>query len=394
MSGRSLFLVPFLIVVATACERQLPTGDLLAKAGGNSLGRPLAGLKTEERRLFDRGSVVFATEFTPETGLGPLFNSTSCAECHENPVAGGVGDEVEIHATELQGAVCSDLSAVGGPVIQQTVTTALHDSLGIDVEPVPLAATGTGLRTTPSILGFGLLDAVPEAEILARADSEDRDGDGISGRPNMTPNGLVGRFGRKAQTATLREFNATAFVMEMGITNPESDVEQTVDGHPLPLGVDPTPDPELSQADLDAAIAFVRFLAPPAPQGMTVALAASRQEFIQIGCAGCHVPYLKTGPNPVKALSNQTVPAFTDLLLHDMGPNLADICLAQALPSEFRTEPLMGLRFSEKFLHDGRAASIEEAIRLHAGEAAASQGRFAALPQADREALLAFLKVL
>ncbi len=396
MSGRSLFLVPFLflIVVATACERQLPTGDLLAKAGGNSLGRPLAGLKTEERRLFDRGSVVFATEFTPETGLGPLFNSTSCAECHENPVAGGVGDEVEIHATELQGAVCSDLSAVGGPVIQQTVTTALHDSLGIDVEPVPLAATGTGLRTTPSILGFGLLDAVPEAEILARADPDDRDGDGISGRPNMTPDGLVGRFGRKAQTATLREFNATAFVMEMGITNPESDVEQTVDGHPLPLGVDPTPDPELSQADLDAAIAFVRFLAPPAPQGMTVALAASRQEFIQIGCAGCHVPYLKTGPNPVKALSNQTVPAFTDLLLHDMGPNLADICLAQALPSEFRTEPLMGLRFKTAFLHDGRATSIEQAIDFHGGEGAAARDRFEALPLGERAAIVRFLRGL
>ena len=290
--------------------------------------------------------------------------------------------------------MCSDLSAVGGPVIQQTVTTALHDSLGIDVEPVPLAATGTGLRTTPSILGFGLLDAVPEAEILARADPDDRDGDGISGRPNMAPNGLVGRFGRKAQTATLREFNATAFVMEMGITNPESDVEQTVDGQPLPLGVDPTPDPELSQADLDATIAFVRFLAPPAPQGMTVAIAASRQRFIQIGCAGCHVPYLKTGPNPVKALSDQTVPAFTDLLLHDMGPALADICLQQALPSEFRTEPLMGLRFKTAFLHDGRATSIEQAIDFHGGEGAAARDRFEALSLGERAAIVRFLRGL
>src|SRR5207247_1762138 len=183
---------------------------------------------------------------------------------------------------------------------------------------------------------------------------------GRTGRLNVAPDGHVGRFGRKAQTATLREFNATAFVMEMGITNPESDVEQTVDGQPLPLGVDPTPDPELSQADLDATIAFVRFLAPPAPQGMTVAIAASRQRFIQIGCAGCHVPYLKTGPNPVKALSDQPVPAFTDLLLHDMGPALADICLQQALSSEFRTEPLMGLRLKTAFLHDGLATSIEQ----------------------------------
>src|SRR2546430_3636953 len=383
MSGRSLFLVPLLIAVATACERQLPTGDLLARAGGRSLGRPLPGLRTEERRLFDRGSVVFATEFTPETGLGPLFNSTSCAECHENPVAGGVGDEVEVHATELQGAVCSDLSAVGGPVIQQTVTTALHDSLGIDVEPVPLAATGTGLRTTPSILGFGLLDAVPEAEILARADPDDRDGDGISGRPNMTADGHVGRFGRKAQVATLREFNATAFVMEMGITNPESAVEQTVGGKALPLGVDPTPEPELSLDDLNAADAFVRFLAPPAPPGITVERAASRQLFTQIGCTGCHVPALTTGPNPVKALSNQSVPAFTDLLLHDMGLTLADICLGQALPAEFRTEPLMGLRFKSAFLHDGRATTVEQAIDFHGGEAQASRDRFAGPPAGE-----------
>ncbi len=394
MSGRFFLPIAAISLALAACERQLPTGALLAKAGGSSLGQPLPGLRTDERRLFDRGSAVFATVFTPQTGLGPLFNAASCAECHEDPVPGGRGDEVEVHATALQGTVCNDLSAVGGPVIQQLVTPALHDALGIDKEPVPALATATALRTSPSILGFGLLDAVPEAEILALADPNDVNGDGISGRPNMTPDGHVGRFGRKAQVATLREFTAGAFVMEMGITNPESAVEQTVGGAPLPAGVDPTPEPELSQADLDAADAFVRFLAPPAPPGITVERAASRQLFTQIGCAGCHVPYLKTGPNPVRALSNQSVPAFTDLLLHDMGPDLADICLGQALPSEFRTEPLMGLRFKSAFLHDGRATTIEQAIDFHGGEGQASRDRFAGLPAGERAAIMRFLRGL
>ena len=394
MSGRIFLPIAVITLGLAACERQLPTGGLLAKAGGSSLGRSLPGLKTDERQLFDRGSAVFATVFTPETGLGPLFNAASCAECHENPVAGAVGDEVEVHATSFQGAVCSDLSAVGGPVIQQLVTPALHDALGIDKEPVPALATATAMRTTPSILGFGLLDAIPEAEILARADPNDVNGDGISGRPNMTADGHVGRFGRKAQIATLREFTATAFVMEMGITNPESAVEQTVGGKALPLGVDPTPEPELSLDDLNAADAFVRFLAPPAPPGITVERAASRQLFTQIGCTGCHVPALTTGPNPVKALSNQSVPAFTDLLLHDMGLTLADICLGQALPAEFRTEPLMGLRFKSAFLHDGRATTIEQAIDLHGGEAQASRDRFAGLPVGERAAIVRFLRGL
>ena len=96
----------------------------------------------------------------------------------------------------------------------------------------------------------------------------------------------------------------------------------------------------------------------------------------------------------MKALSNQTVPAFTDLLLHDMGPNLADICLAQALPSEFRTEPLMGLRFKTAFLHDGRATSIEQAIDFHAGEGAAARDRFEALPVGERAAIVRFLRGL
>jgi CxxC motif-containing protein (DUF1111 family) len=112
---------------------------------------------------------------------------------------------------------------------------------------------------------------------------------------------------------------------------------------------------------------------------------------LRIGCASCHFPALVTGPNRVAALSLKIVRAYTDLLLHDMGPDLADICLGVAEPAEFRTEPLMGLRFKTAFLHDGRAASIEQAIAAHGGEAARARGRFLRLSAGERYALLKFL---
>ena len=175
---------PLLLVLVTACNQEPLTGTpfLLGNALTSAtaeLGGPLPFLTSGEQRLFASGNVVFQTVFTPATGLGPLFNNTACAQCHEDPVVGGIGEEVEVHATAYQGGVCSDLAAVGGPVIQDSMTPALRAALGIDKEPVPAAATGIGHRTTPSVLGFGLLDAVPDAEILARADPDDRDGDGI-----------------------------------------------------------------------------------------------------------------------------------------------------------------------------------------------------------------------
>jgi len=401
MSHRSRAGVSLALLIAgtAACAVEAPTGtgslfDRALVATGAAPGSPLSFLTGDQLALFARGKAVFATTFTPETGLGPLFNATSCAECHEDPVVGAVGDEVELHAAAYHSGAspaCDDLSATGGPVIQQHVTPALHAALGIDAEPVPAGATGTGHRTTPSILGFGMLDAVPDAEILALADAQAHGTDGISGRPNRTADGRLGRFGRKAQVATLREFTAGAFVMEMGITNPESMTEQTVGGNPLPAGVDPTPEPELSAGDLDAADGFVRLLAPPAPIGSALTQARGRRIFAQIGCVGCHVPALTTGPNPVRAISNTFVPAFTDLLLHDMGPDLADICLGLAEPEEFRTEPLMGLRFLSAFLHDGRAATIEQAVALHAGEAAVARDRFIALSDRERAIVLSFL---
>jgi CxxC motif-containing protein (DUF1111 family) len=358
-------------------------------------GEPVAGLTPGERKNFEAGRKLFAHQFTPETGLGPLFNEVACGECHEDPALGGGGDEIEVHATrQLPDGFCDPLADRGGPVYQLRVTPALQSALGIDREPIPPEATARASRTSPDLLGFGLIDAVPDAAILARADPEDRNHDGISGRPNRFVDGRLGRFGRKAFVPTLAEFTAGAFSNEQGITTPEILDEGTIGGTPIPPGVDPTPEPELDDRNLALVEDFVRFLAPPAPADSTAGYGAGKRLFDRIGCAACHVPVLETGPSPSKALAYRKFNAYTDLLLHDMGPDLADICLGLASPSEFRTEPLMGLRFAKKFLHDGRASTIEEAIKAHAGEGAASRDRFNALPAEKRTALLAFLKSL
>ncbi len=371
------------LVGLPACARRPEPGD------------PIGGLTREQRRRFDLGRAAFTRTFAPETGLGPLFNADSCAECHEEPAAGGPGDEVEVHATALlPGGACDPLADAGGPVFQQRVTPALEAALGITEEPVPARATSRARRSTPDILGFGLLDAVPEAIILSYADPADRDGDGVSGRPNRFVDGRVGRFGRKAFVPTLRQFNDGAFLIEQGITSPAAPAEESIGGRPVPPGVDPVADPEVDQETLDRADDFVRFLAPPAPLRPTASSRRGERVFARLGCVACHVPRLRTGPSEVGTLAHHVVAAYTDLLLHDMGPDLADICLGQATPSEFRTEPLMGLRLSETFLHDGRASSIDEAIRLHGGEGTRSRNRFDALSDADRRALLAFLAAL
>ena len=361
-------------------------------------GEPLRDLAAAERAQFDSGRVVFDSVFTPEKGLGPLFNANGCKECHEDPVAGGTGDEVERHAAAFHadavGRKCDELVGQGGFVFQNHVTPALHTALGIDSEPIPAAATAVARRTIPEIFGFGLLDAVPDSEILAYADPEDRNHDGISGRPNRFFDGRVGRFGRKALVPTLREFNDGAFSAEQGITTPAVPTEETVAGTPVPAGTDPAPDPELSDHQAELATMFVRLLAPIAPLKLSGEARQGSEVFTKIGCAQCHRPVLTTGNSPIAALRYQQVAAYTDLLLHDMGPDLGDICLALATPTEFRTEPLMGLRLKAQFLHDGRAKTPEQAIDLHAGEGARARDRFLALSSADRAALVAFLKTL
>ena len=364
-----------------------------------ALGEPLAGLTPDQRAQFLAGKSAFQKVFEPKDGLGPLFNANSCAECHENPVLGGVGDEVEVHATRfIPPSSCDPLFQEGGPVIQQNATPLLR-ALGIEKEQIPPSATAQARRSTPPLFGFGLVDAIPETTLLSHEDPHDANGDGIYGRANRTIDGRVGRFGRKAAVATLLEFNAGAYPQEMGITTPLSPVEETINGKPVPPETDPAPDPELSIEDVELATAFTRFLAPPPQQQFKNSVdkdlaARGKRLFESLNCAVCHVPSMKTGPSPIKALDRKDVALYSDLLLHAMGAELADICLAHAHPSEFRTEMLMGLRFREVFLHDGSAKTVQEAIERHGGEARRSRDKFKDLNERDKKALLKFLETI
>jgi CxxC motif-containing protein (DUF1111 family) len=363
--------------------------------GGRAAGNPLDGLTGDQREAFKKGSAVFAQAFTPKTGLGPLFNGVSCKGCHNQPVSGGNGAFTQLNASVLlPNGFCDPLADRGGPVFQLSVTPALKAAMGIDAEPVP-AEAARGMRTTPDIFGFGLLDAVPEATILALADPEDADGDGISGRVNRFFDGRVGRFGRKALTPTLAEFTEGAFHVEAGLTVPNILKEGTIGGQQIPEGVDPSPEPEVSAVLLALTNAYVTTLAPAQPEDLDGSARQGQRTFSSIGCAKCHVPSLRTGDHPIKALANRQFAPYTDLLLHDMGSELADICQGLvATPSEFRTEPLMALRLARRYLHDGRVSSIEEAVELHGGEGARSRDAFRALSASDRRAVLRFLGTL
>jgi CxxC motif-containing protein (DUF1111 family) len=182
--------------------------------------------------------------------------------------------------------------------------------------------------------------------------------------------------------------------MEMGLTTPLVPDEDRAGNPPgVPAGVDPRPEPEVDLASFEAVTAFVRFLAPPAPSPVDGSMEIQGRElFAALGCEACHVPVLVTGDHESPALANQAVELYSDLLLHDMGPGLESVCTSGATTTEHRTEPLMGLRHRDRFLHDGRATRIMDAVLTHGGEAEAARERFSALDRLQQEAVLEFLR--
>jgi CxxC motif-containing protein (DUF1111 family) len=386
-------VVPLIIVACESSDRApsatAPTTPIATQvASAPQPGQPLFGLTASELTLFHLGKSVFDSIFTPQTGLGPVFNANGCATCHLN---GGTGTQVEIQGTRYANGMCDELDSVGGFVFELFSTPQLIAALGINGEPIPRYAQ-TGHRTTPQLFGRGLLEAITDSAIKAQATLEARQDPPAAGRVAVLSDGTIGRFGRKDQGSTLLDFNTDAFLYEIGITTPGSDdsTEKPMGDQPMPPGVALGPEPNLSLAKLNQTTDFVRYLAPPAPSGPDNEYQDAT--FQRIGCATCHVPAMQTGANAVPALNHRTVHAYTDLLLHDMGPALADICLGAAKPSEFRTEPLMGLHLRTTFLHDGRATTINEAILAHGGQASGARQRFAALPEPERSALIRYLQ--
>ena len=384
-----------------------------APATGDVLDGAMPGLTASERSAFVRGDAEFERRFAPASGLGPIFNNVSCASCHSGDGRGRVSN-----ALQRIGTVDDDMMrAVGGPQIQDKAIPGAH------AERLPLGAV-VSLRRPPPVFGVGLMEAIPDSTIIARADPVDVDGDGISGRVNwVRPNeyavmngpalsersesngtsaGLrVGRFGRKAQTSSLLEQTVEAYHQDMGITSDHQPRENHNPLSSVPVDVaDRVVDPEVSLATVQAVVHYLRTLAPPSPGTETDQRREGRTLFSSIGCATCHVPTLQTGPSAIAALANQPVELYSDLLLHDMGDALADNRPdGGANGREWRTTPLWGLRLMRAFLdgqalllHDGRARTVEESILLHGGEAKRSRDAFAALNPAQRRAVLDFVE--
>ncbi len=357
-------------------------------------GMPLPGLTSAELDRFLVGQRRFVHQFTPADGLGPLFNETRCSNCHDLPTIGGTGAELVTKATRFVAGSCDILGVSGGDKIQGHATPLLI-AAGISREQVPMAATAVAAVVPPALYGLGLLDAVPDSEILRLEADAARRGGAIRGRAYRMPDGRIGRFGRKAEFASVAQFVERALLEELGVTSPALPAENQPNGRPLPKGTDPVPDPEMSRADLDAIVDFVMLLAPPAPEEAKGAardsIRSGEQAFTDVGCSRCHLPRLSTGESALPALSHRTVAAYTDLLLHDLGPGMASICAADASPSHWRTAPLMGVRHRKILLHDGRALSIDAAIRMHGGEAAAARDAYERLPEVRRVLLMRFV---
>lgn len=228
-------------------------------------GSPLPGLSEGELARFRQGEALFNRPFTPEDGLGPLYNQDRCSSCHGISIAAGPGVEWEERATRfVPPDSCDLLHAEGGDNIQQRATPLLR-AQGISSEKTPPSATTRTVVTPPSLWGLGLIEAIPDETILALEDPDDTDGDGISGRAGRTADGRLGRFRRKTDQASLTDIAAAAFSSEIGVTTPSFPFEQTVNGVPVPPESDPTPDPELDRPSVELVADYVRFLAPRFP---------------------------------------------------------------------------------------------------------------------------------
>jgi CxxC motif-containing protein (DUF1111 family) len=439
-----------------ATVRRLDTAD--------AFSAPSANIGFAGEQDFKLGNGLFSKTWiaSPATtrasdGLGPLYNARACQDCHVKDGRGLVpsdgeaavglflrvslpgGDAPAIegwlatqadpnYGTQIQnfaapgqtpegriGVTWTDLpvTLAGGEIV-----TLRAPSYRVDAPAYGPLAPGAMLspRLAPQMIGLGLLEAIPAADLLAHADPDDADGDGISGRPNIVPSivhevPMLGRFGWKAGAPTVREQSAGAFAGDMGLSTAL---------HPSPAG-DCTPDQTQCQAGphgqepdvrdglevdaqaMDLVTFYAQNLGVPARGAIDDPLVLrGKALFHQAQCAACHVPSFVTNRlEDQPAQSFQLIWPYTDLLLHDMGPGLADNRPeGRATGTEWKTPPLWGIGLAAQvsgqhaYLHDGRARSLIEAILWHGGEAQASRDLVVAMPKPDRDALVAFLESL
>jgi CxxC motif-containing protein (DUF1111 family) len=396
-------------------------------------------MRFEKRHDFFRGSGLFHRRWSPARGLGPRYNAAGCHLCHVRDGRGrppdGAGAEsasLVLHlsipprdAAERKRLAAHRIAVVPDPVYgTQLQTSAIEGArpegrLAVAYEEIPVTlgdgeivslrsprysvakpvhgplspAVMTSPRVAPPLTGLGLLEAIAAEDILARADPDDSDGDGISGRVRLVFSDqeqrvMVGRFGWKAGRATIVDQSASAFALDMGISSPLFPEGGAAD---------------VSSESLELVAFYTRQLAVPRRRDVDDAdVLRGKALFHRSGCAACHLPKQVTRPDwPLPALANQTIRPYTDLLLHDMGEGLADgRPEGMATGREWRTPPLWGIGLTETvsghtlLLHDGRARGLLEAILWHGGEALASREAVRDMSGADRRALLGFLRSL
>ncbi|HYH99257.1 di-heme oxidoredictase family protein [Hyalangium sp.] len=434
---RAVTLCSMLALISGCDEPDLP------RAGGATtiddrtslaFAQPAPNLTPEGRARHRAGDGAFAAVFVPgpapvNPGLGPLYNNTSCNGCHLRngrgmPVMGTGPQRTQLLVrvslssgtpNHPSGAVpvpglgtqIAD-QAVYGFTPEASVTLSWEESAGaygdgtayslraprIHIAPSDGSALPsdmlTSLRLPPPVFGLGLLEAIEISTLRALEDPADRNSDGISGRLNevcdVQAGALApGRFGLKANSPTLLQQSAEAYLNDMGVTNP--------------LFPEPNGTHELSRETLEAAVFYAQSLAVPARAALEDEEVQQGEElFRSSGCGHCHRETLETGDHPVPELAHERIHPYTDLLLHDMGPGLADGRPDGAADGqEWRTAPLWGLGLTQTvlpyagYLHDGRARTLEEAILWHGGEAERSREHFRTMSATKRAALVKFL---
>jgi CxxC motif-containing protein (DUF1111 family) len=390
--------VTALLLMTWSAALSLQTG---AETQSIAPGTPLAGLTPQEFSEFRLGLDDFTEVEAAEEGLGPAFNGTSCAVCHNLPAIGGSGVILELRA----GYRGETGEARGLNPADDTLIHMLSVPNHGCQPQMPADVNVVARRTPIPLFGAGLVEAIPDDALLALEDPSDRNRDGVSGRAALvtdvaTGNSRVGRFGWKSQHATLLAFSADAYRNEMGITNDLFPVESAFgisDGQMK--SCDPFPDPEdrrdprTGRRGIDNFESFMRLLAPIPRSHVDEVTRDGERIFSAIGCATCHVPAFETGASANPLFDRKRVELFSDLLLHDVGTG-DGIRQGAAAASEIRTPALWGLRFRRPLLHDGSAATIADAIERHAGEAGLARRGYGQLSSQDREGLLAFLRSL
>jgi CxxC motif-containing protein (DUF1111 family) len=363
-------------------------------------GDALPGLTASQRTAFTNGRGEFTDVETVNDGLGPVYNGRSCAECHTDGAVGGGSPRTVTRFGTVTNGVFDPLTQFGGSLIEvRGINNADGSPHNFLPERVPPEATIVTRRRTTPLFGLGLVDATPDATFLALASVEAARGDGTAGRVNSVQNigagmNTVGKFGWKAQVPTLHQFAGDAYLNEMGITNPEFANENCPSGNCAELAFNPRPGLNDSGEGVDALTDFMTLLAPP-PRGNVTADASDGEAiFGRIGCTSCHVATLQSGSHPVAALDRKTYHPYSDFLLHDMGALGDGIVQGIAGAREIRTQPLWGLRFVTRYLHDGRAGTLDQAIGAHDGQARAARDRYLALDAASRQKVVAFLQSL